>query len=325
MKKQTKRFQRPHKFDVLRQVCNLIPPFLVSKVAKQTGVDKKARTFTPWSHVVSMLFAQLTHAIGLNDVCDALEVFSGPLSAIRGAVGPSPNTLSHANKVRDAHMAERLFWEEFNHLGKLNPNFVAGTRRLPRFKRALHVIDSTVIKLVANCMSWAKHRRRKAATKLHMRLDLQSLLPAFAIVDLAPHHDNTRAPQMCAGLRAGEIAIFDKAFLGFSHLWQLTQRGVFWVTRSKDNLDYRVVQRKLRKAEGPILRDDLIRLRGPKSKILYPAFCGGWWPELNSKVKKSNWSSSPITWSGAAKASLIFIGVAGTSRSFFANSSRPSS
>jgi hypothetical protein len=26
--------------------------------------------FQPWSHVVCMLFAQLTHAIGLNDVCD---------------------------------------------------------------------------------------------------------------------------------------------------------------------------------------------------------------------------------------------------------------
>lgn len=270
MKTQTKAFQRTHKFEVLRQVCNLIPPFLVSTVANQSGVDKKARTFTPWSHVVAMLYAQLTHAISLNDVCDALKVFSGPLSAIRGAVAPSPNALSHANRVRDAHMAEQLLWAQLDHLQTLSPAFVAGGRRLPRFKRRLHVVDSTVITLVAHCMSWAKHRRRKAATKLHMRLDLQSLLPAFAIVDLAPHHDNTRAPQMCAGLKAGEIAIFDKAFLAFGNLWGLTQRGVFWVTRAKDNLDYRVVQRNLRRADGRILRDDLIRLRGPKSRKLYP-------------------------------------------------------
>lgn len=270
MKKQNKAFQRPHTFEVLRQICNLIPPFLVSKLAKQTGVDKKARTFTPWSHVVTMLYAQLTHAISLNDVCDALQLFSGPLSAIRGAVGPSPNALSHANQVRDAHMAEQLLWEQLDHLQTLSPAFSAGQRRLPRFKRRLHAVDSTVITLVANCMSWAKHRRRKAATKLHLRLDLQSLLPRFAIVDLAPHHDNTRAPQMCADLKAGEIAIFDKAFLAFAHLWSLTQRGVFWVTRAKENLDYRVVQRRWRPAQGKILRDDLIRLRGRKSKRLYP-------------------------------------------------------
>ena len=211
MKKQTKLFQRPHKFEVLRQICNLIPPFLVSKVAKHTGVDKRARSFSPWSHLVTMLYAQLTHAISLNDVCDALKLFSGPLSAIRGAVGPSPNALSHANRVRNAQMAEQLLWAQLDHLQTLNPAFTAGRRRLPRFKRRLQVVDSTVITLVANCMSWAKHRRRKAATKLHMRLDLQSLLPRFAIIDLAPHHDNTRAPAMCAEFKAGEIAIFDKA------------------------------------------------------------------------------------------------------------------
>jgi len=268
MKKQTKPSQRVHKFEVLRQICNLIPPFLVSKVARQTGVDKKARTFTPWSHVVTMLYAQLTHAIGLNDVCDALKLFSGALSAIRGAGGPSSNALSHANQVRDARMAEQLLWEQLDHLERLSPGFGTGTRRIPRFKRRLHAVDSTVITLVANCMSWAKHRRRKAATKLHMRLDLQSLLPAFAIVDLAPHHDNTRAAAMCAGLKAGEIAIFDRAFVAFAHLWHLTQRGVFWVSRPKDNLDYRVVKRG--GVKGPIVRDDWIRLRGPKSKELYP-------------------------------------------------------
>ena len=270
MKKRTQPLQRSHSFEVLRQICNLIPPFLVSKVARQYGVDKRARAFTPWSHVVAMLYAQLTHAIGLNDVCDALRLLRGPLSAIRGAVGPSPNGLSHANRVRDARMAEQLLWEQLDHLQSLSPAFRAGGRRLPRFKRRLHVVDSTVITLVANCMSWAKHRRRKAATKLHLRLDLQSLLPRFAIVDLAPHHDNTRAPQMCAQLKAGEIVIFDRAFFGLVHLWNLSQRGVFWVTRPKQDLDYRVVQRRLRQPQGRILRDDLIRLRGPKSKRLYP-------------------------------------------------------
>jgi hypothetical protein len=268
--KKTKAVQRVHKFEVLRQVCNLIPPFLVSKIARRTGVDKKARSFTPWSHVVTMVYAQLTHTISLNDVCDALRIFSGPLSAIRGAVGPSANALSHANQVRDARMAEQLVWAQLEHLQTVTPAFLAGRQRLSRFKRRMYAVDSTVIRLVANCMSWAKHRRRKAATKLHLRLDLQSLLPRFAIVDLAPHHDNTRAPAVCAELKPGEIVIFDKAFLSFGHLWQLSQRGVFWVTRAKENLDYRVVKRNLRRAQGPILRDDLIRWRGPKSKRLYP-------------------------------------------------------
>jgi hypothetical protein len=270
MKKKTKPSQRRSKGEVLRQICNLIPPFLVGKIAKEVGVEKKARTFTHWSHLVAMLFAQLTHAISLNDVCDALNLWSGPLSAIRGAKAPAKNTLSNANRERDAKMAETLLWRTLEYLKKLSPGFGTGRRRLPRFKQCIHAVDSTVIRLVANCMSWAKHRRRKAATKLHVRLDLQTMLPRFAVVDLQPHHDNVRAPEVCAGLRSGEIVIFDKAYLGLAHLWRLTQRGVFWVTRAKEGMDVRVVKRLQRKPQGRVLRDDIIVWRGPKSKELYP-------------------------------------------------------
>jgi hypothetical protein len=131
-------------------------------------------------------------------------------------------------------------------------------------------VDATVIKLVANCMSWAKHRRRKAATKLHLRLDLQSLLPRFAIVDLAPRHESSHLVGLCAQLQPGEIVIFDKGFLSFGRLWELTQRGLFWVTRAKENQKYRVIRRRLRRPEGKILRDDLIRLTDPTTRQFYP-------------------------------------------------------
>lgn len=254
----------------MRQICNLIPAFLVSAIARETGADEKSRTFQPWSHVVAMMFAQLTHAIGLNDLCDALQLWSGPLSTIRGALPPARNTLSYANRQRDAKMAERLLWRVLEHLQKLTPSFGTGRRRLPRFKRCLQAVDGTVIRLIASCLPWAKHRRRKAATKLHVRLDLQTMLPRFAILDLQPHHDNTRAPELCAGLRAGEIAIFDKAYMGLAHLWQLTQRGVFWVSRPKADSDFRVLKRLQRRPQGKVLRDDLVVWRGPKSSRLYP-------------------------------------------------------
>ena len=194
----------------------------------------------------------------------------GPLSAIRGAVAPKRNTLSHANKERNAQMAETLLWRMLDHLQSQTPEFGMGRRRLPRFKRCIQAVDSTVIRLIAHCMSWARHRRRKAATKLHVRLDLQTMLPRFAIVDHQPRHDNTRAPEICAGLRSGEIALFDKAYLALAHLWQLTQRNVFWVTRAKEGMDVRVVRRLQPKPEGKVLRNDMIVWRGPKSKLLYP-------------------------------------------------------
>jgi len=220
-----------------------------------------------------LLYAQLTHSIGLNDVCDALALHSGPLSSLRGATPPTRNNLSHANRVRPAAMAEKLFWAVFEHLGALSPRFVSGSsgkRFARKFQRTIHLVDSTTIPLIASCMDWAKHRRRKAAAKCHLRLDLQSFLPRFAIVDTARHNDNKRARELCAGIQAGEIVIFDRAYVEFAHLADLTMRGVFWVTRAKDNLSYRVQRRYQSVAVGRILRDDLIRLKTPASFHDYP-------------------------------------------------------
>ena len=273
MKKKNKSVPAPSKLNLLRQICNFIPDFLVPKLARETGVEKKVRTFSAWSHVVSLLYAQLTHSIGLNDVCDALSLNSGPLSSLRGATPPSRNNLSNSNKVRSAEMAEKLFWAVLEHLGNLSPRFVsgkAGKRFARKFKRTIHLIDSTTIPLIASCMDWARHRRRKAAAKCHVRLDLQSFLPRFAIVDTARHADAKRAREVCAGIRAGEIVIFDKAYVDFDHLADLTLRLVFWVTRAKDNLSYDPVKCLQKRPKGKILRDELIVLKSATSRQTYP-------------------------------------------------------
>ena len=267
------------KFSTLNQICQHIPGHLVAKLARKHGVEKQARTFTPWSHVVALLYSQLSHSIGLNNVCDGLRMHKGKLSSIRGAVAPARNTLSHANKTRSADMAEELFWAVLEHLTSVCPSFGGKTYKgFPRrFKKTIHVVDSSTIQLVANCIDWAKHRRRKAAAKLHMRLDLQSFLPKFAIIDTAKHNDNKRARVLCAEVGAGEIVLFDKAYVDFDHLFDLDERGVFWVSRAKDNLQYRCVKRRIKRAEGRILRDDEIeRTYGMIEGLLMPLWddCG---------------------------------------------------
>src|ERR1017187_7811249 len=203
MKNKTQRKPTAGKFSLLGQICNLIPAHLVPKLARDTGVIKRSRTFTPWSHVVSLLYAQLTHALGLNDVCDALRLHSGPLWAVRGATPPSKNALSTANRERSAQMAQDLFYAVLGHLEKLHPGF--GRDRRPRFafrfKRVIHLVDT------------------------------------------AGEHESLRAREVCAGVRAGEIVIFDKAYVDFTHLADLSARDVFWVTRAKDNLRCRVLRR----------------------------------------------------------------------------------
>ena len=257
---------------VLGQLSNLVPGFLTPKLARRFGVDKQARSFSRWSHLVTLLYAQLTHALSLNDVRDGFRQHAAKLARIRGATAPSKNAFSHANRGRDPAMAERLFWELLEHLKGQCPRFGGRTfKGIPqRFKRAVHAIDSSTIRLAASCIDWARHRRRKAAAKLHLRLNLQCFLTAFAIVDTAAHNDNKRARELCAGLEAGEIAVFDKAYVDFTHLLDLTLRGGFWVRRAKENMQYRVKKRLVRKLAGNILCDNLIALTNKSTREKYP-------------------------------------------------------
>ena len=299
----------PHKYSLLGQVLNHIPEHLVSSLARETGVQDLSRSFSPWSHVVALIFAQLTHAVGLNDVCDSLRLYSGPLSAIRGATPPSRNNLSHANQIRDARLGERLFWAVLEHLKSLHPRF-AGTRvgkqLLHRFKRTIHLVDSTTLELVASCMDWAKYRRHKAAAKCHLRLELRSFLPRFAIIDTAKDHDNGRAQELCAGIKSGEIVIFDKAYLDLEHLFALGKRGVYWVTRAKENLQCRVTKKLQPGRRGAILRDDLVRLKGFYSKKDYPSVLRRVVAlvEIDGRVQEMTFLTNQLEWSAQTVADL---------------------
>jgi hypothetical protein len=260
------------KFTILKQIVGIIPAYLVPKLATEHGVDKRCRTFSVWSHTISMIFAHLTHALSLNDVCDTLRLNQGALSTIRNATAPSRNGLSHANRTRPASMARALFYNVLEHLSTSFPRFgrMDQAFKLPRkLKRTINLVDSTTIQLFANCMSWAKHRRRKAAAKCHMLLDAQTFLPRIAVVGSAACHDAVAARTLCSSLRDGEFVIFDKAYVDFKHLYELMGRGILWITRAKTNMAYRIVKR-LRVNYRNIVLDAKIRLTGHKSSNAYP-------------------------------------------------------
>ena len=240
-----------HNMVVLGQIVKHIPGKLIEKLKGKYKIQTRA--FSTTSHVVAMIFAQLSHALSLNDICDCLRFHKGYLAQIRDCVPPSRNGLAHANATRDAGLAEELFWTVLADIKEKYPQFISGGRHYPglpwRFKRAIHVVDSTTIQLIAKCMNWAKHREQKAAAKMHMDLDLKSFLPNFAIVNRAKDSDPKMAWALCESIRAGEIVVFDKAYVDFAHLHHLHQKGVIWVSRAKGNVCFEVMGQQLSEEE----------------------------------------------------------------------------
>ena len=281
---------------VLYQICKLIPPQLVPKLAKIHGVDKKSRSNTPWSHVVSMIYMQLARCVSLNDVCDSLKIHKGYLACIRQAAPLSRNGLAYANKHRDAAMAEELFWTMLRHLQTLNPRFGYGHgyKGVPRrFKRTINILDSTTIKLIVNCIDWATHRRQKAAAKLHMNLNPKTFMPRIIVMEKASSHDSTKARVLCADMKAGEIMVADKAYVDFKHFNELSEKGIFWVCRAKENMAYEVVEE--RECQANILSDQLIRLTGQLTADHYEGEFRLVHALIKVNGKEKNLPISPIT------------------------------
>lgn len=287
VKKQTQ--NTTERLTVLGQFCKLIPKYSLASVCAELnkeGIQIAARAFSIWSHIVSMIYCHMAHCISLNDICDGLQNFKGNLNDIRNATAPHRNTLSHANRTRDIALIKKLFWKIVEHYQQTHPKFFTqGGRsyfRLPRrFKRAIRAIDSTTIELIAKCMDWAKHRKHKAAAKVHVALDLISFIPIRVVTDSANHHDGSYMSELCGNMKSGDIAVMDRAYVDYAQLNTLTEKGVFWVTRCKGNMKVAVI-RQINKGcqnkpqEGKpnhypiILSDEEIELTGRKSHARYP-------------------------------------------------------
>ena len=119
--------------------CNSRPGHAAASAAKDPS-----RVFTPWSHVVALIYQQLTKTESLNGVCDAARLHASQWQELRGAVPPRRNTFSNANQHRDPTMMETLYWKMLDYLGGLSPEFVSirNPSVLARFKKR-HIHLST--------------------------------------------------------------------------------------------------------------------------------------------------------------------------------------
>ena len=66
-----------------------------------------------------------------------------------------------------------------------------------------------------------------------MNYMLGNLLPSFAIVEDAGHHDSVRAEAATANLGDGDILVADRAYTDFGFMNALALRNVFFVPKRR--------------------------------------------------------------------------------------------
>ncbi|MFQ6678823.1 MAG: IS4 family transposase [Fidelibacterota bacterium] len=232
--------------------------FFQSVVRKYQG-DKYVRKLNSWTHFVVLFFAQLTGQQSIRDLVTALKSKMNRLyhAGIREV---KRSTFSDANRDR----THEIFQEVFYHLVQKTQHI--STKKRFRFKNKVKVLDSTTISLCLSLFPWAKFRQSKGAIKLHCEYELEKQIPTFLTITDGKSSDIRVARKM--SFEKGTILVIDRGYVDYSWLNLLNLQGVFFVTRLKGNVKYRVIQRLPKKKKTGITADQIIRLIGQKANCI---------------------------------------------------------
>lgn len=169
-----------HKFNILEKVCEYIPRNCDPKLSKLHNIRTRSFLLLE-SHCCLDILSAFTQ-FKLKRYQWLFAQSWSFLQSIHGDSAPRWNGLSCADLTRNADLAAELSWLVLTYLQSMSWGFGFGRNYqglTRRFKKMIYAVDSITIKLIANCFHYAKHRRRKAAAKWHMRLNLQTLSAIF--------------------------------------------------------------------------------------------------------------------------------------------------
>ena len=246
---------------LFNQLLHHFPRTEFAGLVKKHDAEHASKGFTCWTQFVSMTFGQLAHADSPREICNGLACSEGKLLHLGVRKAPNKSTLSYANEHRPAALFEDLFYTSLN---RFRDQEGLGARKTKfRFKNKLLSLDSTTISLCLDLYPWAKYRRAKGGVKAHVLLDHDDYLPAYVLITEAKQSDVRVAQSM--DLNAGSIVAMDRGYNDYALFGKWTARGVFFVTRLKENAVYEVVESVMGPLPRNILADETIRFTGPQA------------------------------------------------------------
>jgi hypothetical protein len=256
---------------VFAQLLDLLPrrafDLAVTRYSGQSGgfaSRKKLRRFSCMDQLLCMIFAQLTGRSSLRETVSCLKALGARRYHCGIRVTPARSTLAEANECRDF----RIFMDTALSMITSAQIELPVDADLRRLKIHAFAIDSTMISLCLKLFPWARSRRRKGGIKAHTMLDLRVGIPVFMRVSHANVGDVDILDQIV--FQAGAFYVMDRGYIDFARFYRIHLSGAFFITRTKRGMDCRVRRRLRVKINGPVKRDQLIRLCGPKSRGLYP-------------------------------------------------------
>jgi Transposase DDE domain/Domain of unknown function (DUF4372) len=254
------------KLTLFAQIISKLDTLKFKKIVATHQSDKHQKGYTSWTHLVSMLFCQFAKSQSVRDISNGLRSATGNLNHLGVNKAPSKSTISYQNKHRTYEIFKDYYFELLKSLGQ-QPGFKQVKFRI---KSKIFLLDSTTISLCLSLFDWAKYKTAKGAVKMHTLLDFDGNLPAYVNITDGKTADNKGAYDV--PLHKGSVIVADRFYNDFHLLNVWDSKGVFFVIRHKDNLQYTVIKdNELPKDKHPhLLKDEIIELKNKPSKSKYP-------------------------------------------------------
>lgn len=245
-----------HNNTVFSQLLKLIPRHEFETLAKQHHSGRSFRTASRWSQFVTMAMAQLSGRSSLRDIVENISAQAHRLYHL-GSVKLSRSNLSRINEGKPYTLYAALFEKLLRRCQGVAPghNF--------RFKNPLYSLDATTIDLCLSVFPWAEFRSTKGAIKLHVGLNHAGYLPEFVTITEGKDHDITVGRTL--NFPKGSIVAIDKAYNDYAWYNQLTNKGIFFVTRLKSNAKFRIVCRRQVPKDKGLTCDQTIEFTGTQT------------------------------------------------------------
>ena len=254
------------KLTLFAQIISKLDRNRFKKIVQERKSDKHQKGYNSWTHLVSMLFCQFAKSQSVRDISNGLRSATGNLNHLGIDKAPSKSTISYQNKHRDYNIFKDYYFELLSSLGQQ-----AGFKRVKfTIKSKIFLLDSTTISLCLSLFDWAKYKTAKGAIKMHTLLDFDGNLPAYVNITNGKTADNKGAYNI--PLLKGSVIVADRFYNDFSLLNIWDSKGVFFVVRHKENIQYNVVKENdLPEDRHPhLLKDEIIELKNEGSKEKYP-------------------------------------------------------
>lgn len=238
---------------ILSQILKLVPRLEFEKQANRHDGRRRSDALSRWSQFVSLSVGHLASRTSLRDIEATLKVQSNHNYHL-GSQSVSRSTLSRANEKLDYRFYQSLFQSLYQRCQQYAPKHGF------KFKGKLFSLDGTLISLSMKVFPWADYNCKKAAFKVHVGLDHDGLIPAFASITLGRESEMSQARLW--KYPKGSVLVFDKGYNSYEWHNALTQKGFIWVTRIRNNALYRIKERRDVSAYAHVTSDQIIEYSG---------------------------------------------------------------